>query len=315
MLGYKAAKCGETRVLITLEIPDDAKTNVDRKYVVDKEKAKHRTNRAMVLKIEDADGNSYETAETAYSSKKLTYKVGEVIEEPSFDPTLELVCAGGIHFFLDKRVAELFGRERTKDWTGAWEEWYDNGQTKAKQVFENGRAVGTTTTWFESGIKKMESIELGENKRQTTFYYPTGEKETEYIYSYVDANDIANRKLYYKNGQLKQECSTRNGKLEGYNVEWYENGLKKCEGVYQNDKRNGRWRCWYPTGELESEMSYVNGKRNGMHTSYHKNGKVAWQVPYVNNNYHGTATHWSEDGTVCHTKNYNNGVTECCTIM
>ncbi len=316
MLGYKIATSSKTRVLITLEIPDDAKTNIDRKYVVDKQKAKHRTNKAKVLKIEDAEGMYYETAETAYSSKKLTYTDGQLIEEPTFDPTLELVCAEGIHFFLDKRVAELFEWKPPKDWTGTWAEWYDNGQMKEEKTYEKGIVVGTSTEWFASGVKKSESIGLGGNKLQVICYYTTGEKDKECIIDTVDGIQTKNYKhYYYTNGKLEKEYSTRNGKHEGYYVEWYESGLKKEEGVYQNGERTGRWRCWYPRGELESEMLYLNGKRHGTHTSYDKNGKMAWQIPYLNGNCHGTSTEWSEDGTVCHTKNYNNGVAECCTIM
>ncbi len=316
MLGYKAAKSGDTRVLITLEIPDDAKTNVDRKYVAKKETAKYRTNKAKVLKIEDAEGKSYETATTSfYDDKKLIYKVGEVVEEPAFDPTLELVCAQGIHFFLDKRVAEVFYWTPPKDWTGTWTEWYDNGQLKVKKTYEKGIVVGTSTKWFESGVKKSESIGLGGNKLQVITYYPTGEKESECIGDFVDENEIRNFKTFYTNGHVKEDLSTRNGKCEGYSVMWHENGLKKQEGAFKDGEKNGHWRCWYPTGELESEMHYVNGKRNGDHYSYHKNGRVAWYYPYANDKIHGTVYNLSEDGTLLYKKNYNNGVAECCTIM
>jgi hypothetical protein len=116
MLGYKIARHGAKRVLITLEIPEDAKTNLYRPSIVNKETAKYRTNKAKVLKIEDADGKSYDTATTSiYNKKKLTYRVGEVVEEPAFDPMLEVVCTEGIHFFLDKHVAELFEMPLTKD--------------------------------------------------------------------------------------------------------------------------------------------------------------------------------------------------------
>jgi antitoxin component YwqK of YwqJK toxin-antitoxin module len=316
MLGYKVAKHGDKRVLITLEIPDDAKTNVGRKYVVDKQKAKHRTNKAKVVSIEDADGKSYETANTSiYDAKKLTYKIGEVIQEPAFDPTLEIVCSEGIHFFLDKHVAEVYGWVPPKDWTGVWEEWYDNGQMKEKKTFERGVVVGTSTEWYESGVKKSESIGLGENKLKLTIYYPTGEKEYESIRDIVDGNQIYNLKIYYTNGQLKEDATIRNKKLEGYYAKWYETGLKWCEGVFTNSLENGPWREWFTTGELEKEYHYVNGKEHGIQKVYYKNGKLHSQYPYVNGNCHGTVTYWSEDGIVISTKNYNNGVGECCTIM
>jgi uncharacterized protein len=170
-----------------------------------------------------------------------------------------------------------------------WEEWYDNGQMKEKKTFENGCPVGTITRWYETGGKQYESIILDKNKYHSTFYYPTGEKETMFISNTVDGNVIKNCKTYYMNGQLALESTERNEKLHGSYVEWYENGLKKCEGVYVNGKETGLWRKWYRTGELKSEMSYVNEKEICMRRL-------------------------SKDGSVLSTK-YKNEVAECCTIV
>ena len=106
MIGYKIAKNGDTRVVVTLEIPEDALTNMGRPSVALRETAKHRTNKAKVLAIEDASGTPHTTATSfGYDKKFLTYKVGETIEEPSYNPDPEQVCAEGIHYFLTRRVA------------------------------------------------------------------------------------------------------------------------------------------------------------------------------------------------------------------
>ena len=59
MLGYKIAEHGNVRVLVTLEIPDDALTNMNRYDIFDAMKAKYRTNKAKVLDIEDEQGTKY----------------------------------------------------------------------------------------------------------------------------------------------------------------------------------------------------------------------------------------------------------------
>ena len=82
MIGYKVAKNGEKRVVVTLEIPSDALTNMDRSTVAVKETAKHRASKAKVLKIEDEEGNCYPIAISFnYDKKSLEYKVGELLED------------------------------------------------------------------------------------------------------------------------------------------------------------------------------------------------------------------------------------------
>ena len=127
MIGYKAAFNENTRVVITLEIPDDALTNINRTSVVVKEKAKHRANKVKVLKIEDKQGKEYKTAETGFFREKiLVYRVGETLEEPTYDTDIEQVCSRGIHFFLDKTVAEQY--EILEIENGLLESFYDTGQ-------------------------------------------------------------------------------------------------------------------------------------------------------------------------------------------
>ena len=89
MLGYKASKNGDTRVIVTLEIPEDAITNMKRKDIVNAETAKYRCNKAKVLKIEDEDGKEYSYATSIYynyismfvtKTSTLTYNVGVMVD-------------------------------------------------------------------------------------------------------------------------------------------------------------------------------------------------------------------------------------------
>jgi hypothetical protein len=60
MIGYKIAKNGDRRVIVTLEIPADALTNMGRSTVAVRETATYRVNKVIVLKIEDSEGNCYD---------------------------------------------------------------------------------------------------------------------------------------------------------------------------------------------------------------------------------------------------------------
>ena len=153
MIGYKIAKNGEKCVVVTLEIPSDALTNMDRSTVVVKETAMYRTNKAKVLKIEDEEGNCYPSATSfKYKKKSLEYKVGEVMEEPSYNYNPQEVCAEGIHYFLSRRVAVLYGLEKIKN--GLFERWYENGQKWMEYSFVDGNLHGLYQTWHANGQKQ-----------------------------------------------------------------------------------------------------------------------------------------------------------------
>ena len=150
MIGYKIAKNGERRVVVTLEIPSDAPTNMNRSSVVVKDTAKYRANKAKVLKIEDNEGNCYPSATSFnYDKKSLDYKVGEVVEEPSYDKDPEKVYAEGIHYFLNKRVAELFALDEVTN--GLFESWHANGRKLEECSYVDGKRNGLYQAWHENG--------------------------------------------------------------------------------------------------------------------------------------------------------------------
>ncbi len=141
MLAYKSAiHYIRTPVVITLEIPDDAITTMNRSGIVNRQTAKYRTNKAKVLKIEDDAGTEYANATSAfYETKKLTYIPGETIVCDDFDMDLEKVCSTGIHFFLDFTVAKHY--KRTAIQNGILTAWYDSDQTMAVELYENGTLI------------------------------------------------------------------------------------------------------------------------------------------------------------------------------
>lgn len=155
MIGYKVAKNNDTRVIMTLEIPDDAITNINRKDIVDASTAKYRTNKAKVLKIEDKDGKEYTSANSfIYNKKPLEYKLNETIVIDDYDINLEEVRSSGIHFFITKRVAELYYLNKIENCL--FQSWYDNGQKEEESNFVNGELHGLYQQWHENGQKLVE---------------------------------------------------------------------------------------------------------------------------------------------------------------
>jgi hypothetical protein len=206
MIAYKIAKNGETRVIVTLEIPSDALTNESRASVVVRETAKHRTNKAKVLAIEDLEGKRYDTATSCgYNNKRVVYTMGEWIEEPSYDRDPEKVCAEGIHYFLARRVAELY----RLDWiqNGLFQEWHENGRKSREVTFVDGKMHGTYQEWHENGQKQAEG-------------------------TYVEGKVHGTYQEWHENGQKGEEMTYVEGKLHGPYLEWNEKGEKVKDVVY-----------------------------------------------------------------------------------
>jgi antitoxin component YwqK of YwqJK toxin-antitoxin module len=211
MIGYKAAKVGKTRVLITLDIPEDAITNVDRTSVVVKDTAKYRTNKAKVVKIEDKDGKEYTEATTGfYVGKSLTYKLNDLVEVPEYDMNLEEVCSTGIHFFLTKRVAELYSRDSIEN--GLYQSWHDNGEKFEECTFVSGRIEGLYQRRYEDGqIQEECTFVSGRREGLCQRWYTNGQKWKEC--TYVDGVKYGLYQRWYANGEKWEECTYVDGDI------------------------------------------------------------------------------------------------------
>ena len=197
MIGYKSDDSDSKRLIITLEIPADAKTNLRRSNIIDPEKAKYRASKVKVLKIEDTDGNEH--------SKK--YVIGEVIET-EFDDNLENTDTTGICFYLDKNVAKNNGVRYIKD--GKVVNYYNSGAKSFEEEYVNYELNGLYQDWYENGVKWCQVLYLNNNLHG--------------LYQEWHRNGIKYREENYENGNLNGICR-----------EWDENGIKKYDVVYKND--------------------------------------------------------------------------------
>ena len=91
---YKKVRGG---VVLTLLIPADAKRTgslVGRKC---------RADRAKVVSA-SVEGLSFRSL----YDRSFTYKVGEVVTEPNYDPDTRVECTDGIHFFMTQEEAKAY---------------------------------------------------------------------------------------------------------------------------------------------------------------------------------------------------------------
>lgn len=245
------AKHGDTRVVVTLEIPSDARTNMDRSSVV-RENVEHRTSKAKVIKIEDAEGTCYATA--TFFRSRGRYTVDEVLEEPGYNSDPDEVSTEGIAYFLNRRVAELFGLKEIAN--GLFEQWDETGQKCLEIMYTDGKKHGLSRRWHSNG-QILEEV------------------------MYVEGRMDGLYQVWHDNGQKMTEGTFVAGVHHGHFQMWYPNGQKSREATLIDGKTNGLHRTWYPNGQKMTEVSFVDGKRHGLCMVWHEDGRIYEKTPYV----------------------------------
>ena len=262
MYGYKSGMTDQgIRVLISLYIPMDAKTNFERKNVKNKLFAKYRVNKATVLKIQDDNLKNYISAKSLFSDEKIIYIVGgQVVSK--FNENIEIVMGEGIHLFLDNDVALNYGR---KIFTQIWKHdpnlymsFFSNGNTKERTTFVNLGNLGfnqKTELFFENGKQKL--VENYKNNQKNGLCIE-----------------------WYHTGKVKSYCEYENGLKHGIERIFFTNNHRKFYITYANGILNGKFNSWYMNGNIELDCNYSYGTLCDEYKKYDKNGKLVFNKKY-----------------------------------
>jgi len=249
------------RVLVTLLIPMNAKTNYDRKNISNPIYAKYRTNCAKVINIIDENGKQYNEAYTAFYEKKIMYKLDEIVKT-EFDYNIDVVCGKGIHFFLNRFVAFNYGRkifEQKWNEKNIYQTFYNNGQLKEK-------------------INYLYDANYGFIKKNIELWFENGKKWKVESYNHEYKNGPFNE--WYKDGTLKYECYYINDNKSGYERFYYYNGQRKLYVHYNNGTLHGRCNLWYFNGKVNIECEFNNNLLCDNYKKWNKFGKLINEENY-----------------------------------
>ena len=115
------------------------------------------------------------------------YEVGKMVTV-DYAEDLNKVCDKGIYYFKTEDQAKMY-ELKTKNYTGEYCVWYDNGQIYIKCNYVNGKMHGMNQIWYKTGQLSVQSNYIND-KREGKYqsWYMNGQKwiETNYI------NDIEN---------------------------------------------------------------------------------------------------------------------------
>jgi len=238
LTGYKIASTKDGKsALVTLDIGSDSNTNLYRKDIVDKLHAKYRCDKATVISIVICDTDEPVTCAYTciYKDKRIKYVVGEEVVEPSYNKDINVVCGEGIHFFLSKEIAMLYGLDKVEN--GVHKRWWNNGQLMDRAMYVEGKLNGEYKAWHENG----QLWKLG---------------------NYVEDKLHGEYKAWHDNGQLMDRAMYVEGKLHGEYKALYDNGQLMVQTTYVEGKLHGEYKRWHDNGQLWVQKNYTKGYIN-----------------------------------------------------
>jgi antitoxin component YwqK of YwqJK toxin-antitoxin module len=181
---------------------------------------------------------------------------------------------------------------------GYWQGFYDDTKNlRFEGKFKNGKEIGLFKFYDNTKKKKIVSTrKFEENAIAYTIIYNGNfkvsegktinkKREGKYLtYHYIQTqvmteefykNDLLHglRKVFYKSGELAEECMYENGKKHGFYKKYAENGKILEESFYQKGEYHGKAIYRDALGNLISEGNYEKGKSVGLWKIY-ENGKL-----------------------------------------
>lgn len=133
----------------------------------------------------------------------------------------------------------------------------------------NGNVISSYV--FGADHDNLEYVNYGE------FYYNNSSVSNSGNFTTTFADNKRTQTTYYENGQIKDQCTYIDGKLEGTYLSWYETGELQSSIQYKNGKRHGKMIEYYITGEKSRELIYENNIFVS-ETEWYKNGQVKFAM-------------------------------------
>jgi antitoxin component YwqK of YwqJK toxin-antitoxin module len=208
------------------------------------------------------------------------------------------------------------------------EGYFENGQLRYRNTYEEGKQDWLRETYYESGqLKSERNYQDNELNLLQTFtpegklifsqtFTPDGKPLADLSYT----NDMKTgvEHSYHDNGQLKSKENYKDGKLNGALKTYYENGQLQSERNYQDDELNllqtftpeGKlnfFQTFTPDGKPLADLSYTKNMKTGVEHSYHVNGQLKSKENYKDGKLDGLEESYYRDGRLGSKECYING--------
>lgn len=103
-------------------------------------------------------------------------------------------------------------------------------------------------------------------------------------------------RLFYRNGQLRQEESYLGGERHGARRTWHRNGVLASEEFYEHNLLHGECAQWAEDGRLLGKFRMNHG--TGIQREWFDDGRLHMEISTVNGKFTGRTRVWLRDGTL-----------------
>ncbi|HKR07487.1 MAG TPA: toxin-antitoxin system YwqK family antitoxin [Bacteroidia bacterium] len=118
------------------------------------------------------------------------------------------------------------------------------------------------------------------------------------------------RTVYFEGTEkVSQSVEYKNGKKNGWWLEFYENGNPKVKSRYVNDTLQDSSLYYYKNGKFSDIQVFKNGKREGCWKKFNESGMLYSEINFKNNYKEGVQTRYTyNSGRLLERLNYKNGM-------
>ena len=181
-------------------------------------------------------------------------------------------------YYSNKGLLKVEGLIKNGMNQGIWKYYRKDGETLKKlSEYINDTINGTNQEFWENGnLKAKSTFYEGEQNGETIHFYETGEKKE----SNFRKNGVLNgpTKIFYKSGLIKSHRNFWNNKIIDTAKGYYENGQIRVIQIHNLDtitmKESGKEWIYYKNGQIKSFANISNYKLNGKPTFYDENGEL-----------------------------------------
>ncbi|MFI5220251.1 MAG: toxin-antitoxin system YwqK family antitoxin [Bacteroidia bacterium] len=109
--------------------------------------------------------------------------------------------------------------------------------------------------------------------------------------------------------KISQSIEYKNGKKNGWWLEFYENGNPKVKSKYLNDTLQDSSFYYHKNGKFSNIQTFKNGKKEGCWKKFNEKGMLYSEINFKNNAMEGVRTTYTyNSGRVLERLNYKNGM-------
>lgn len=112
---------------------------------------------------------------------------------------------------------------------------------------------------------------------------------------------------FFKDSKVVSSENYVNGKKNGVSKRWYTTGELLEESTWKDDKLDGIYRSYFQDGKLYQESNYVQGQRSGPFKTWFSDGTLELDGFYMSDVRHKDWLYYDNSGVLLYALKYNQG--------